>query len=297
MDRFEEMQTFVRVVRAGSLSAAADRLNVAKSAVSRRLSDLESRLGVQLLTRTTRRLNLTESGRQYYEQCQTLLAELEEAELALTQGDVALSGTLRIAAPLSFGISHLSPVLNAFLQQHPELKVELDLNDRTLNFMEEEVDLAIRIGHLKDSTLVARKLASSRMILCASPGYLAEHGEPQHPNELEDHNHLTYSYAKSHYWHFTDEQNSDIPVRVNERMRANNGDVLLRGAIDGLGIIMTPDFIGNDAIQQGRLVPILTQYELNTGDIYAIYPKQRFLPKRLRVLVDYLVEQFRDTAL
>ncbi|MDH5182122.1 MAG: LysR family transcriptional regulator [Gammaproteobacteria bacterium] len=207
MDRFEEMLTFVRVVKAGSLSAAAERQGIAKSAVSRRLAELETRLGVQLLTRTTRRLNLTESGRQYYAHCQTILAELEEAELAVTHGDVALRGTLRIAAPLSFGISHLSPVLNSFMEQHAALKLELDLNDRTLNFMEEDIDLAIRIGHLEDSTLVARKLASTRMVLCASPAYLARYGEPRHPRDLEQHTHLAYSYIKSHYWHFVGENN------------------------------------------------------------------------------------------
>lgn len=292
MDRFEEMYTFVRVVKAGSLSGAAERLNIARSAVSRRLSELETRLGVQLLTRTTRRLNLTESGRQFYERCQTILAEMEEAELAISSGDIALSGTLRIAAPLSFGISHLSPLLNTFLQQHPELRLELDLNDRTLNFMEEDVDLAIRIGHLEDSTLVARKLASTSFILGASPGYLARHGEPQTPLELEQHTGLAYSYAKTQYWHFVGKDKQDIPVRINERMRANNGDVLLKAAIDGLGIILTPDFIGKEAIQKGQLVPILTDYNVVAGDIYAIYPKQRYLPQRLRVLIDYLVERF-----
>lgn len=294
MDRFEEMQTFVRVVRAGSLSAAAERLDIAKSAVSRRLADLEARLGVQLLTRTTRRLNLTESGRRYYERCQTILADLEETEQAVASGDIALRGTVRIAAPLSFGISHLSPVLDEFLQRHPELKLDLDLNDRTLNFMEEEVDLAIRIGRLADSSLVARKLATTKLILCASPAYLARHGEPTHPRELERHTGLGYSYAESHYWHFADNDGSDIAVRINERMRANNGDVLLKAAIDGLGIVMTPSFIGNDAIQQGQLIPVLTGYALSAGAIYAIYPKQRYLPQRTRSLIDYLVERFKD---
>ena len=297
MDRFEEMQTFIRVVRAGSLTAAAERLNIAKSAVSRRLADLEARLGVQLLTRTTRRLNLTESGRQYYERCQTILADMEEAELAITSGDIELNGTLRIAAPLSFGITHLSPVLNEFLRLHPQLKLDLDLNDRTLNFMEEEVDLAIRIGHLSDSSLVARKLATARFIVCASPDYLARHGVPSQPSQLEQHTGLSYSYADSPFWHFVGHDGRDIAVRVYERIRANNGDVLLTAAIDGLGILMTPSFIGNDAIQQGKLIPILTDYSPPNRDIYAIYPRQRYLPQRLRVLIDYLVERFHDRIL
>ncbi len=297
MDRFEEMHTFIRVVKAGSLSAAAERLNIARSAVSRRLADLETRLGVQLLTRTTRRLNLTESGRQYYERCQTILADMEEAELAISSGDIALSGTVRIAAPLSFGLTHLSPLLNAFLQQHPEVKLELDLNDRTLNFMEEDVDLAIRIGHLPDSSLVARRLASAQLLLVASPAYLARYGEPQHPQDLERHTGLGYSYADSPYWHFVNDDGSDLAIRINDRMRANNGDVLLKAAIDGLGIVMTPSFIGNEAIRQGKLVPILTNYALPVRDIYAIYPQQRYLPQRIRVLIDFLVVGFEGIAM
>lgn len=294
MDRFEEMQTFVRVVKAGSFSAAAERLDIAKSAVSRRLSDLEARLGVQLLTRTTRRLNLTENGRQFYQRCLTILADLEETEQAVTSGDIALSGTMRIAAPLSFGITHLSPLLDAFLQLHPQLKLDLDLNDRTLNFMEEEVDLAIRIGRLSDSSLVARKLAATHFVVCASPAYLARHGEPTHPQDLEQHQGLSYSYAESQHWHFINNDKAETAVRMNYRMRANNGDVLLRAAIDGLGILMTPGFIGAGAIRQGQLVPILTDYTLPVGAIYAIYPKQRYLPQRIRILIDYLVERFKD---
>jgi len=294
MDRFEEIQTFIKVVKAGSLSAAAERLDIAKSAVSRRLSDLEARLGVQLLTRTTRRLNLTESGRQYYQRCLTIVSDLEEAEQAITRGDIALSGTVRIASPLSFGITHLSPVLNAFLQLHPELKLDLDLNDRTLNFMEEDVDLAIRIGQLADSSLIARKLADTQLIVCASPAYLEKNGEPKVPQALEQHIGLSYSYAESQYWHFINTDKTETAVRMNYRMRANNGDVLLKAAIDGLGIIMTPSFIGAEAIKQGQLIPILTDYTLAAGAIYAIYPKQRYLPQRIRILIDYLVERFRD---
>lgn len=297
MDRFEEIQTFIKVVKAGSLSGAAERLDIAKSAVSRRLSDLEARLGVQLLTRTTRRLNLTESGRQYYQRCQTILADLAETEQAITSGDIALSGTVRMASPLSFGISHLSPVLDEFLQLHPELKLDLDLNDRTLNFMEEDVDLAIRIGRLSDSSLVARKLADTQLIVCASPGYLTQYGEPTHPHELDRHQALSYSYAESPHWHFINQDKTETAVRMNYRMRANNGDVLLKAAIDGLGIIMTPSFIGAEAIKQGQLIPILTDYTLAAGAIYAIYPKQRYLPQRIRILIDYLVERFEDISM
>ncbi len=290
MDRFEEIQTFIGIVKAGSFSRAAERLNIAKSAVSRRLADLETRLGIQLLTRTTRRINLTESGREYYNRCQTILDDLEETEQSLSSGDVALSGALRIAAPLSFGILHLSPIINQFLEAHPQIKIDLDLNDRTINFMEEQVDLAIRIGELADSSLVGRRLATSHLIVCASSNYLEKFGEPQHPKELEQHTGFNYSYASSANWTFN---NIKTPIRVDYRLRANNGDVLLKAAIDGLGLILTPKFIAADAIEQGLLQPILTNYALSSAGIYAVYQQQRHLPQRIRVLIDYLVEHFK----
>ncbi len=290
MDRFEEIQTFIGIVKAGSFSLAAERLNVAKSAVSRRLSDLETRLGIQLLTRTTRRINLTESGREYFDRCQLILADLEETEQNLSTVDVALSGSIRIAAPLSFGILHLSPIINNFLELHPQIKIELELNDRIVNFMEEQVDLAIRIGDLVDSSLVGRKLATSHLIICAAPDYLKKFGEPKSPNELEQHASFSYSYAHSASWKFN---NIKTPIRMNYRLRANNGDVLLNAAIDGLGILLTPKFIAASAIEQGLLIPILNEYELSSAGIYAMYQQQRHLPQRMRVLIDYLVEKFK----
>lgn len=296
MDRFEEMQTFVRVVDAGSLTAAAERYNIATSAISRRLSEMEARLGVQLLTRTTRRLNLTENGRQYYQRCIAILADLEEAERAITCEHLELRGTIRIAAPLSFGITHLSPVLNEFLKTHPDLKLDLDLNDHTLNLMEEDFDLAIRIGWLADSTLIARRLASVQRIVCASPDYLARHGEPKQPADLEKHQGLSYSFlSEVQHWQFKQQDKICKSVHVPYRIRANNGDVLLKAAIDGLGILVTPTFICSEAIAQGLLRPILTNYTLPEGAIYAIYPGQRYLPRRVGSLVDYLVETFRNT--
>ncbi|WP_126456776.1 LysR family transcriptional regulator [Sulfuriflexus mobilis] len=293
MDRFEEMLTFVRVVEAGSMSAAADRLNIAKSAVSRRLAELEGRLGVQLLIRTTRRLNLTGNGQQFYQRCLAILADLEETEQAISCEQVLLRGTIRIAIPLTFGIKHLSPLLNQFLKEHPELSLDLDLNDRTLNFMEEDIDLAIRIGRLADSTLIARQLATTQRIVCASPDYLSQHGEPKTPEELENHVGLNYSYlAETQIWQFLQQDKTRVLAHVPCRMRANNGDILLKAAIDGLGILVTTTFISSEAIEQGLLCPILTDYTFPEEVIYAIYPQQRFLPRRVRALIDYLAEKF-----
>jgi len=294
MDRFEEIQTFISIVKAGSFSLAAERLDIAKSAVSRRLSDLETRLGVQLLTRTTRRINLTESGRQYYLRCQTIISELEETEQSLLTTDIELAGTIRMATPLSFGISHLSPLINQFLKQHPKLKIELELNDRTVNFMEEDVDLAIRIGELADSNLIGRRLGTSNIVICASPEYLKTHGEPSTPADLEQHDGFSYSYASSSFWTFNGKQ---TPIKMNFRLRANNGDVLVKAGIDGLGILLTPRFIGGTAIAQGLLTPILTDYELESAGIYAVYQQQRHLPQRIRVFIDYLVDSFKNILL
>ncbi len=295
MDRFEEMHTFVRVVEAGSLSAAADRLDIAKSAVSRRLADLESRLGVQLLNRTTRRINLTDSGRQYYQRCQRILADLDETEQQISSEHDRLRGTIRIAAPLSFGLLHLSPVLNYFIKSHPEVNLDLDLNDRTVNLMDEGVDLGVRIGKLADSSMMARKLATARRIVCASPAYLKQHGEPQTPEDLQHHVGLSYSnISEAQQWQFYDQDGNKIAVRIPSRMRANNGDVLQKAAIDGLGIDMTVSFICYQAIEQGQLKQILSNYNLKDEGIYAIYPSQRHLPRRVRVLIDYLVTRFGD---
>ncbi len=293
MDRFEEMQTFVRVVEAGSFSGAAQRLDIARSAVSRRLADLEGRLGVQLLNRTTRSLNLTDSGRHYYRRCQRLLADLEEAEQTVSSEHAAVRGTIRVAAPLSFSVSHLAPALEPFMKAYPEIQLELELDDRRVDVIAEGVDMAIRIGKLADSTLVARRLMPVRTLLCASPAYLAQHGEPQRPEELARHQGLSYSnIPEGQLWQFQQPDGSWMTVRVPTRLRANNGDLLVRAAIDGLGIVATPDFLCQQAMEKGLLRPVLTTFPLHEAAVYALYPAQRHLPRRVRLFLDYLVESF-----
>ena len=293
MDRYAEMQTFVRVAESGSLSATAERMNIAKSAVSRRLADLESRLGVQLLHRTTRRISLTDSGRGFFIQAQRLLAELEEAEQSLAREHTNLQGLLRIAAPLSFGIKHLAPLLDQFMLLHPGLQLDLTLDDRTVNLIEEGMDLAIRIGLLADSTLMSRRLATVRLIICASPAYLAQHGQPLHPDDLKHHAALNYSnIPDSRVWQFTCPDETTLTARPPARMRANNGEVLVQAAIDGLGVLVSPDFICSDAIKRGLLQPILTAFPQMDIPVYVIYPSQRHLPQRVRALIDFFVQQF-----
>jgi len=293
MDRFEEMRTFITVVKQGSLTAAADKLDIAKSAISRRLADLEERLGVQLLNRTTRKINLTESGQQYYQHCLHILTDLEEAELSVSSEHAQLKGTIRIAAPLSFGVKHLSPLMNQFLLQHQGLTLDLDFNDSMVNIIEEGVDLALRIGQLADSSYKARRLAPIKRIICASPEYLEEHGTPETAADLKHHLKLSYSnVSDAQLWQFTEPDGSQTTIHAEYRMKANNGDMLLKAAIDGLGITTMPTFISYKAIQQGLLIPILTDYQLSEIALYAVYPDQRHLPQRVRVFIDYLAEQF-----
>jgi DNA-binding transcriptional LysR family regulator len=296
MDRFDSLHTFVAVVEAGSFSAAAVRLDRAKSAVSRQLAALEAHLGVQLLNRTTRRLSLTEAGREFHERAQRILADLEEAELSVAAEQTALRGRLRLAAPLSFGVQHLAPALAEFLVLHPELVLDLDLDDRRINLVEEGFDLALRIGELADSSLVARPLAPIRMQLCASPDYLRRHGTPRTPQDLAFHAGLVYgNVPEAQQWRLLDAAGKVHSVKVPARLRANNGDVLIRAALDGLGVVVSPTFIAHRALATGELVPLLAEYQAPGTTAYAVYPSRRHLPQRVRVLIDFLAQRFGDT--
>ena len=297
MARFQNMQTFVGVVDSGSFSATADRLGVAKSAVSRRIADLEAHLGVQLFQRTTRRLNLTDTGRSYYERCVQILADVEETELAVSQQHGALQGQLRLALPLSFGLRHLGPAIIAFAEQHPAIHFDLDFNDRRIDIMQEGFDLAFRIGHLEDSSLIARRIADIHTVVCASPDYLKEHGTPQRPEDLAQHSALVYSnLAEPDVWGWWDGQGVKHTVKPKVVLRANNGDFLCEAAIAGRGICMQPSFITYAAVARGDLVPILTDIRWHVTQAYAIYPATRHLSQRVRAFVDFLVERFAGSA-
>ncbi len=296
MDKFEDLQAFVAVVETGSFTAAADRLDTAKSAVSRRVSALEERLGVQLLRRTTRVLNLTDTGQSFYEHSSRILADLDEAEAAVQQEHGELRGTLRVALPLSFGVRHMCKPIAAFCKRHPRLKFDLDLNDRRIDLVEEGIDVAVRIGHLKDSSLIARKLFDSRTVVAASPHYLNTHGTPRSPEELGDHDCLVYSnLAEPDRWSWMDERGNKKVVEVRTAMRASSGDFLSNAAAHGLGIIIQPAFLAAEAIRHGNLVPILADIEWPTSPAYAVYPPTRHLSYRVRAFIDFLVERFAGT--
>lgn len=293
MRRFDELQAFVAVVEAGSFTAAADRLDTAKSALSRRVSALEDRLGVQLLRRTTRRLNLTDTGRSFYEHSARILADLDEAEAAVLQEHGELRGVLRVALPVSFGVRHMDDLVAEFVRRHPRVTFDLDLNDRRIDLVQEGVDLAVRIGRLKDSTLIARRLFDARTVVCASPEYLDKHGVPATPADLQENDCLVYAnLAEPGRWVYRDKSGASQYVDVRVAMSATSGDFLSQAATQGLGVVMQPTFIAGEKICAGDLVPILTEYEWPVSPAYAVYPPTRHLSYRVRAFIDFLVERF-----
>ena len=296
MDRFEDMQAFVAVVESGSFTAAADRLDSAKSAISRRVSALEERLGVQLLRRTTRQLNLTDSGRSFYEHSARILADLDEAESAIAQEHGELRGALRVAIPLSFGLRHMSRPIAEFSRLHPRVEFDLDLNDRRVDLVEEGADLAVRIGNLQDSSLIARKLFEARTVVVGSKDYFAQHGIPKTPQDLRQHKCLIYgNISEPNKWVCRDASGTSHKVQVQTAMTASNGDFLCEAAIQGLGIAMQPTFIAGEAIRRGELMPILTDYSWPVTPAWAAYPPTRHLSYRVRQFIDYLVDYFAGT--
>jgi DNA-binding transcriptional LysR family regulator len=296
MDRFENMNTFVRVVEVGSISGAADRLGVAKSAVSRRLKELEGHLGVQLFHRTTRSMNLTDTGRAFYHQSVRILEDVLEAELATSQAHGTLKGSLKIALPSTFGVMHMGPAVNEFLQMHPQIEFDLDFNDREVDLIQEGFDLAIRIANLPDSSLIARRIAPIKNVICASPSYLEQMGVPRTPEELVDHRCLVYSLlSDNEYWNLTDNNDREIRIKIHPYLKASTGEFLRDAAIEGMGIIIEPTFIVYKEIESGALVQVLEDYSPPQIDAYAIYPQTRHLSQRVRAFVDFLVKRFKGT--
>jgi DNA-binding transcriptional LysR family regulator len=294
MGQLEDMNVFIRIVEAGGISRAADQLGMAKSAVSRRLVDLETRLGVRLLNRTTRTSSLTEIGHGYYDRAIKVVDDVSELNAITTDANTSLEGTINIAAPLSFGLSHLSPAIDAFVNKHPELTINIDFSDRQVNLVEEGLDFAFRIADLNDSSLIARKVSPIKHTLCANPKYLKKYGIPKIPDDLKKHHLLHYSISRTNTWKLTDKKGKQYIVSVNAKMIANNGDFLKDMAIAGHGIVYSPTFIAWNAIATGDLVPVLANYKLPQSNAYAVYPQTRYLSQRTRLLIDYLVERFGD---
>lgn len=293
MDRLAAIEAFVKVAETKSFSEAARRLRSSKSVVSRQIAALEAELGARLFQRTTRSMTLTEAGRGYFERAARILADLEDANLSVTQLQAAPRGQLRVNAPMSFGLLHLAPALPDFLLRYPDVDVDISMNDRFVDLVDEGFDLAVRIGNLADSSLVARKLAPARRVVCASPAYLKARGVPASPDDLKAHDCLCYnSIPMSHDWRFVAENGQPWPVEVRGRLSANNGDTLKVAALKGLGFANLPTFIVGSELQAGTLVTVLDKFVAQDLAVNAVYPHSRHLSPKVRAFVDFLAERF-----
>jgi DNA-binding transcriptional LysR family regulator len=299
VDRLAAMEMFVRVVQERSFSSAARQLGVSKSVVSKAITELEDRLGAQLLNRTTRQMSLTEVGHSYHERCTTILEQVSETEQIVSAHARTPKGLLRMSAPVTFSIHHLGGPISAFLSDNPELSVELALNDRVVDIVEEGFDLALRISRrLRDSNLIAVRLGAARTMTSASPAYLQRNGVPQHPRDLLSHQCLRYSnLGPAQEWTFTDPATKDpIQVAVTGRIITNNGEVLRSSAVAGEGVISGPSFLVADDIRGGRLTRILADYAGPPFGIYAVYPPNRHISAKVRRLVDHLKKVWGEHA-
>lgn len=292
MDKFQEMRVFAGVADAGSFVAAADALGMSKAAVSRHVSDLEQRLGARLMQRTTRRLSLTGEGEVFLARCRDILASVEESEAEISTRAASASGLLKISVPVSFGTRHLAPLWSDFLAAHPRLTLDVHLGDRAVDLVEEGFDLAVRIARLPDSSLVSRKLASTRLVLCAAPSYLKRRGKPRHPDDLATHDVIGYSlFSTPGQWLLEGPQGL-VTVRTRPRLWTNNGDASVAAAVRGAGIDLQPTFLIAGELADGRLVEVLPDYRAAELGIYALYPTRKFVLPKVRALVEYLSAAF-----
>jgi DNA-binding transcriptional LysR family regulator len=293
MDRFQEMRAFVAVVNAGSFVRAADTLSLSKTAISRLVAELESRLGTRLLQRTTRKLSLTQEGEVFHERCKGLLDGVEEAEAELTAHTGEVIGQLRVNVPVTFGLLQLASLWPGFMATHPKVMLEVTLADRLVDLVDEGYDLAVRIARLPSSSLISRQLASTRMVLCASHEYLHRRGAPAHPSDLAGHSVITYTLlAMGDRWEFEGPEGA-VDVKVLPRMRTNSGDTCCAAAVGHQGIVLQPSFLVGEHLASGALVEVLPGYRSIELGIYAMYPSRKHLTPKVRALVDFLVQAFR----
>lgn len=290
MDRLDSMRLFVRVAELGSFSAVAQQMNVARSVVTRQVAALEAHLGTKLLARSTRRLSLTSAGATYLEQCREILGLVDAAEAGLTEDSQAPRGHLRITLPFSFGIRQLMPMFGDFMRANPEISFALEFSDRRANLIEGGFDLAIRIADRLEPGDVARKIGSSRGVVLAAPDYVTRHGRPRHPRELIRHECFGYVLDERSSWSFViDGKTQWFPVAG--RLQANSGDALLAAAVAGLGIVTLPTFIAETAVRERQLEILLPAFRMPELGIYAVFPSNRYVPHRVRTLVDYLAQR------
>lgn len=291
MGQLEDMKVFIRVVDTGSITKASEQLGIAKSAVSKRLADLEQRLAAKLIHRTTRKSSLTESGSLYYQQAKQILAEIDDLHQQIAVTSLCLQGRLKISLPLSFGLCQLAPLIDEFSQRHPDLLLDVDFSDRKVDVVEDGFDLAFRIDNFEDSSMRARKICTIKHVLCASPKYLKLHGKPQTLPQLKQHKFLKYSSQTDNLIRLADADKQLYNVSIEPVIVANNGDFLKRLALSGHGVTLLPEFIISSELKQQQLLPILTDFHVADMYAYALYPASNYLPLKVRYLIDFLVER------
>ena len=297
METVAGLRIFARVVEAGSFSEAGRQLGVAPSSVSRQINELENSLGALLFQRTTRKLSLTEAGELYYERATRIVTEIDEAKLAISQLDGTPTGILRLNVPGSLSRRYIVPTLVAFQEKFPGVEIVLLASDQVMDMIEHRIDLTIRLGALTDSSLVARKIGSGRRVVCASTAYLKKAGHPKLPDDLTDHNCLIFrSNPGSNVWKFKNIKSVISAVRVSGNLYANDGESLVAAAVEGHGIILVPEWLVNCELREGILQELLTHYSLIPKEtpMYALYPRQRHLPPKVRAFIDFMVEHFKN---
>ena len=287
MAQWEGVNEFVAVVESGSFTQAAKRVGISTAQVSRLIGQLEKRLATKLLYRTTRKVSVTEAGQVYYQHCRQVLDGLEEAERTLTQLHATPRGKLRITAPITYGESILAPLLNDFVLQYPELEVQLQLSNQKLDLIEESFDLAIRLGKLESSSMMAKRLADRKLFLCASPGYIQNYGMPHTLSELGHHNCLLGTLD---FWRFK-QNGKERSLRVSGSLRYNSGNALLDAVLKGLGLAQLPDFYVQGHLDNGELIELLSEFQPEDEGVWALYPHNRHLSPKVRMLVDFLQRQ------
>jgi DNA-binding transcriptional LysR family regulator len=296
VDQFKEIEAFVAVAQLGSFVKAADKLGLSKAMVSRHVSELEARLGVRLMQRTTRRLSLSDAGAEYLQRCAQILGDLHDANAAVSATAVQAQGLLKVTAPLTFGIRHLAPLWGEFLRVHPKVELEVNLNDRMVDLVEEGYDLAVRIGQLSSSTLIARRIAGTRLVLCASPRYLQRAAPITDLADIAQHDVMAYTYlATGEQWQFSGPQGARS-IEVRPRLRSNSGDTCRAAALADQGIIFQPTFLVGEDLKAGRLVEILPQYAGPELDINLVYPSRLHLSHKVRAMVEFLAAAFAQAG-
>jgi DNA-binding transcriptional LysR family regulator len=292
MEGFGAIPVFVAVVENGGFSAAARTLGISKSAVSKRINQLEAHLGVRLLHRTTRKLSLTEAGERYFEHAAQALTAAGQAEDAVTELQGEPQGNLKISSPMSFGRLHVAPLIPKLLQRHPKLQIDLVMDDRKVDLVAGGFDVAIRAGNLPASTLIARKLAPLRQVLCVSPDYIDRYGRPGTPAELSSHNCVLYSYSSdANEWTLIGESGPET-VTVSGSYQVNNSEALLEALREGVGIGRLPTFVAGPDLKTGRLVKLFESYRIPEFTIYAVFPERQYLPAKVRAFLDFAIEYF-----